>query len=166
MAKATRCPKCGLMQMGMSAQCTKCGSPLVARAVVPGRAPVAAPGDVNPYAPPRASIGGVGSQAPEGVWRDGKTLVVSHDADLPDRCVKCNQRADGYRLKRRLAWHPSGWYALVLIYLIAPAHAGDRELPCADLAGDGVVELLFRHKLLRLLRDRQHAESGCAILCA
>ncbi len=55
------------------------------------------------------------------MWHDGKTLVVSHNADFPDRCVKCNQRADGYRLKRRLTWHPAGWYALILINIIVYA---------------------------------------------
>jgi len=52
------------------------------------------------------------------VWRDGKIVVCSHNASFPDRCVKCNQPAAGYRLKRKLTWHPSGWYALIVINLL------------------------------------------------
>jgi hypothetical protein len=55
------------------------------------------------------------------VWQDGKLVVVSLYADLPDRCVKCNLPAGGYRVKRKLTWHPSGWYALILINLIVYA---------------------------------------------
>jgi len=62
----------------------------------------------------------VGSAA--GLWRDGKVLVMRHDAVLPDRCVKCNQPAHGYRLKRNLSWHTPWLYLLLLaawlIYLI------------------------------------------------
>ena len=34
-----------------------------------------------------------------GYWRDGKTLVMDRNAVLPDRCVKCNEAAEGYRRK-------------------------------------------------------------------
>lgn len=130
MARAVKCAKCGLMQMGIG-QCKKCGAPLATGAVAPPRVappPVGPPmmdnpagSEINPYAPPSASSGGPGHLAAEGVWRDGKILVVSHDADFPDRCVKCNQPAAGYRLKRKLTWHPSGWYALILINVLVYA---------------------------------------------
>lgn len=56
------------------------------------------------------------------VAREGKTLVMSRDAQLPDRCVKCNA-ADGIvRLKRNLYWHHPLIYlcllANILIYAI------------------------------------------------
>jgi hypothetical protein len=56
------------------------------------------------------------------LWRKGKVLVMARDAELPDRCVKCNSPADGFRLKRKLNWHPS-WVILMLcvnliVYLI------------------------------------------------
>ena len=35
-----------------------------------------------------------------GLWRSGKTLVARLDATFPDRCVKCNASASGFRLKR------------------------------------------------------------------
>lgn len=36
-------------------------------------------------------------------------------AILPDRCIKCNFPANGYRLERNLAWHPPVWYLTLLI---------------------------------------------------
>ena len=75
----------------------------------------------NPYAAPiaqevRATYGG------EGVWRDGDVAVCHKDAPWPDRCVKCNDPAEGYRLKRGLYWHPPWVYvtllAGVLVYVV------------------------------------------------
>jgi len=57
-----------------------------------------------------------------GAWRDGKLLVASKGAVLPDRCVKCNTPARGVKLTRKLYWHPPAYYALicggVLLYAI------------------------------------------------
>jgi hypothetical protein len=53
----------------------------------------------------------------EGVWREGKNLVISRDALLPDRCVKCNAVTTG-RLKRKLAWHHWAIYLLILLSLL------------------------------------------------
>jgi hypothetical protein len=53
-----------------------------------------------------------------GIWRDGKTLVMMKDAFLPDRCVKCNGLAHGYRLRRRLSWHEPILYALIVIAVL------------------------------------------------
>jgi hypothetical protein len=38
-------------------------------------------------------------------------------AELPDRCVRCNAPANGDRLRRNLSWHPPAWYLLVLVSL-------------------------------------------------
>jgi hypothetical protein len=58
-----------------------------------------------------------------GVWRHHSQLVMTKDAQLPDRCTVCNAPADGFRLKRNLYWHPPAWYLLiclgVLFYAIA-----------------------------------------------
>jgi hypothetical protein len=47
---------------------------------------------------------------------------MTKDAALPDRCVRCNQPADGPRLRRNLSWHPAAWYVLLaispLLYII------------------------------------------------
>lgn len=60
-----------------------------------------------------------------GLWRSGKYLVMHKDCQLPDRCVKCNKPAAGYRLKRNLTWHTPWLYLLLvaawLIYLIVAA---------------------------------------------
>jgi hypothetical protein len=41
---------------------------------------------------------------------------------LPDRCVKCNGPANGYRLRRKLSWHSPLYYLLIfvgwLVYVI------------------------------------------------
>jgi hypothetical protein len=63
--------------------------------------------------PPPPSVGLPGT----GIWRDGKTLVVSKDAVLPDRCVKCNAYTQG-RLKRKLSWHHWAIYLLILLSLL------------------------------------------------
>jgi len=57
-----------------------------------------------------------------GLWRKGKTLVIALEATLPDRCIKCNAPAHGFRLKRKLYWHPPVVLLLlcvnILIYAI------------------------------------------------
>ena len=62
---------------------------------------------------------------PGGVWRDNSTLVMTKEAPLPDRCVKCNAPAHGVRLRRSLSWHHPVLYLLifvgVLIYVILAA---------------------------------------------
>ena len=58
-----------------------------------------------------------------GVWRYLSQLVMTKDAQLPDRCTVCNAPANGFRLKRNLYWHPPAWYLLIcaglLFYAIA-----------------------------------------------
>lgn len=57
-----------------------------------------------------------------GYWQDGKLLVMTREVELPDRCIKCNLPADGYKLERKLSWHPGLVYALLaispLIYIV------------------------------------------------
>lgn len=67
---------------------------------------------IQPYATP-------GMVTAPTVERDGSKLVVAHGAHLPDRCVKCNAPAHGFRLRRRLTWlHPA--YLLLLFGGIVP----------------------------------------------
>ena len=54
-------------------------------------------------------------------WRSDAKLVLTRDASLPDRCIKCNEPANGFRLKRHLHWHPSPYFILIvspLIYIV------------------------------------------------
>ena len=57
-----------------------------------------------------------------GVWRDQKKLVMDKNANLPDRCVKCNAPTQGQRPQRNIYWHPPAIYLLicagVLLYAI------------------------------------------------
>ena len=61
----------------------------------------------NPYAPPkteRLESDRLLDQ-PDQAWRDRKLLVVrKKGAVLPDRCLKCNAPAEGYRFTRDVSW--------------------------------------------------------------
>ncbi|MEW6303734.1 MAG: DUF4339 domain-containing protein [Verrucomicrobiota bacterium] len=49
------------------------------------------------------------------IWRDRKTLVMAHEAVLPDKCIKCNAPA-AFRLKRNLYWHSPWIYLFIFCY--------------------------------------------------
>jgi hypothetical protein len=55
------------------------------------------------------------------IWRAQSILVMTKDALLPGRCIKCNAYTDE-RLKRKLSWHHPALYLLIfaslLIYVI------------------------------------------------
>lgn len=75
----------------------------------------------NPYAPSRASLAGAAATPAEGsggTWRDGTVLVLSPDASLPRRCVKCNEPAQEPTRSRRVYWHSPWIYLLILINLL------------------------------------------------
>lgn len=74
--------------------------------------------DFNPYAAPTAKVGRSPLMGGPGLWREGNRLVMRKDAELPDRCVRCNEPAHGYRLKRRLSWHHPAFYLFLLFNLI------------------------------------------------
>lgn len=79
--------------------------------------------DFNPYAAPAADLAPAATGEVHGAGRAGNDLILTRtDSELPDRCMKCNAPAGGYRLKKKLSWHPSGYYILlvfnVLIYLV------------------------------------------------
>jgi hypothetical protein len=54
----------------------------------------------------------------QGAWRAGRRMVMRRGAELPDRCVKTNQPAEGAWAEIRLSWHPPVYYLLVLLGLI------------------------------------------------
>lgn len=80
--------------------------------------------DRNPYAPPEddrreaADSGGRWGDSEGGLWQDRGLLVVDDGAELPPRCIRCNAPATGRPLRRKLIWHPAGWYLLVLFNLL------------------------------------------------
>jgi hypothetical protein len=54
------------------------------------------------------------------IWRSNALLVMTKQAALPDRCVKCNAPT-AERLKRKLQWHPPALYLLILISILVYA---------------------------------------------
>ena len=109
MPQSWKCAECGLVNFASDENCKRCHLPNPQLAVQPSTPAgiVLADGYVLP---PPPSTGGV--------WRDGDTLVMTKDAQLPDRCVKCNAPAHGFRLKRNLSWHPAALVLLVFVALL------------------------------------------------
>lgn len=61
---------------------------------------------------------GVATSGAAGIWRQGNRLVTRSETPFPDRCVKCNAPAGGYRLKRVLYWQHPAYYLLLLCNLL------------------------------------------------
>ena len=61
---------------------------------------------------------GVPMSGAAGIWRQGKRLVTRSETPFPDRCIKCNGPANGYRLKRVLYWQHPAYYLLLLCNLL------------------------------------------------
>jgi hypothetical protein len=78
----------------------------------------------NPYAPPADEPDEPRRKAKKEpksprAWREGNHAVVSkEDPRLPKRCVVCNERVEGERIRRQLSWHPPWVYALFFIGLL------------------------------------------------
>lgn len=112
---ALKCSQCGLVNVATATQCKRCRTPFVQNVI-------SATGSNLPrivledgyVLPPPPSVGLPGA----GVWRDKAILVMSKDALLPDRCVKCNVTTTG-RLKRKFAWHHPAIYILILVAWLA-----------------------------------------------
>jgi uncharacterized membrane protein len=87
------CIRCGFMNLPTDSTCFKCGAALA-----------------NPnqafFPPPSHNL--------DSIWRKKKVLVMTKQALLPDRCVKCNAPADT-KLKRKLSWHHPAIYILAFI---------------------------------------------------
>jgi hypothetical protein len=115
-----KCPRCGFMQSRQT-RCKRCGNPLEVetRIAAPPRSSTI-PGVDNPYAPPVASYPGaaISTGAGGGVARDGAIIVARDGAPFPDRCVHCNQSAQGFRVKKTFYWHAPNWYLLVLLSIL------------------------------------------------
>jgi hypothetical protein len=64
----------------------------------------------QPYFPPP-------SHGLETIWRNNSVLVMTKEALLPSRCIKCNAPA-GEQLKRKLTWHHPALYLLILVSVL------------------------------------------------
>lgn len=107
-----KCTQCGLVNFATDKVCKRCGAPLTSN--FPSVLDATTQGIVleDGYVlPPPPSYG------TNGVWRDKSTLVMSRDAQLPDRCVKCNIPTTG-RLKRKLSWHHPALFLIILVALL------------------------------------------------
>lgn len=70
------------------------------------------PDAFNPYSAPLSNLNPQASAG--GCWNDMNVVVVSKDADLPPRCVKCNAPAEAPIKTRTYYWHHPALYLLVL----------------------------------------------------
>lgn len=66
----------------------------------------------------RLREGAVPSGLAGGYWRTNNQLVTSSETPLPDRCVRCNAPANGFRLKRKFNWHPPAYFLLLFLNLL------------------------------------------------
>jgi hypothetical protein len=122
MAQSWKCPECGLVNFASEANCKRCSANAVN---VPAQSPPLGIVLEDGYVlPPPPTL--------DGIWRDKSTLVITKDACLPDRCIKCNGPANGLRLKRKLAWHTPVLYLAiflaVLVYAVLAAVLSKRAI--------------------------------------
>lgn len=111
---ALKCPQCGLVNFETATQCKRCGTLFSQNLASATGANLQGFVLEDGYVlPPPPSVGMPGS----GIWRDGSTLVMTKDAQLPDRCVKCNAFTDG-RLRRKFTWHHPAIYLLIFVALL------------------------------------------------
>ncbi len=66
----------------------------------------------------RLREGGAPTFSVGNIWRFKNQMVLRSETPMPDRCVRCNEPANGFRLKRTLWWHPPALYILVVVSLI------------------------------------------------
>ena len=67
--------------------------------------------DSNPYAPPESEVETI--PASGGIWRKEKLLVMRKNAELPGRCIYCNEKAELSKKKR--INYLNIWLKIVLI---------------------------------------------------
>lgn len=99
---SVNCSRCGTMNMPTDQSCFKCGSTLQLATRVDSTQ--------EPYFPHP-------SHGLANVWRNKSTLVMTKEAMLPGRCVKCNVPTNE-RLKRKLTWHHPALYLLILASIL------------------------------------------------
>ncbi len=77
--------------------------------------------ETNPYAPPKASLTITTNSK---CRREGKWVVVEAGADLPPRCIICNEEVTTPIKSKKVYWHTPWLYLLILINIIVYAVAG------------------------------------------
>jgi hypothetical protein len=97
--------------------------------------------EFNPYAPPQSPVSAVPG---EGYWRDGKVLVMRIGADLPHRCVRCNEPALEPIARRSMSWHHPAWFVLFFLSILALIIRRSAKVPvplCAQHQRRRVISL-------------------------
>lgn len=70
----------------------------------------------NPYQTPNATLT---KQTLDNLSVDAKNILfVPFDNDLPPCCIKCGKEVTGNIKTRKMWWHHSGWYLLILINIL------------------------------------------------
>ncbi len=90
--------------------------------------------------------------------RKGKQLVVELGAVFPDRCLKCNAPAEGFKKRFNVSWHHPALYLLVLLGLLIYVIVALVVRKTARLD----IPLCPRHRALR--RNLMLAGVGCVLL--
>ena len=108
MSPSWKCTECGLVNFASDLYCKRCNAAAPASGLQTTPLPAGIVLEDGYVLPPPPSTG-------SGVWREGKTLIMTKDAALPDQCVKCNAPAHGFRLKRNLSWHHPAFYLVILV---------------------------------------------------
>ena len=67
----------------------------------------------QPYFPPP-------SHGFDTIWRSNTLLVMTKQASLPNRCIKCNAPT-AERLRRKLQWHHPALYLLIIVSILVYA---------------------------------------------
>jgi hypothetical protein len=71
------------------------------------------------YAAPQLMPSAPTGHVPDlGVWRADPLMIMRKIATLPNPCIKCNEAANGYKLKRNLRWHSPGYFLLIFVDLL------------------------------------------------
>lgn len=98
-------------------RCGECGRAFVADDLIT-LSGVSVCAECKPRLLQRLQEGALASgQASGGLWREGKVLVLQRGAQLPPRCVRCNQPATWQR-PVKLWWNPPWIYLTILLSLI------------------------------------------------
>jgi hypothetical protein len=120
----------------------------------------------NPYAPSAASLAGAAVTPTEvgGTWRDGAVLVLSRDASLPSRCIKCNEPAAEPTKARKVYWHSSWIYLLVLLNILIYALVAIIVRKKAVVA-PGLCSVHKRHRRVGIAVAWTVLLAGLALLC-
>lgn len=110
-------PAAGSPPIPNGVKCVECGKEFPASEVIQLNHSWVC-GGCKPIFLQRLQEGAQPSGVAGGLWREGKLLVTRSETPFPDRCVRCNEAAGGYRLRRRMSWHPPAYFLLVVISIL------------------------------------------------